>query len=222
MGEHLARLSPLIHAESQLPFLKWVENHYNGQFLSPFLPQNFWAEKPGLGLEASGNDNNHPSIVLAPGATWPSKEWPLSNWEKLIENLLEATDHQLLVIQPPASDQWISLGGLIPPNRGRLLPVMNLEQVLGVISRSALLVSVDGGIMHAGVGLGVPTIGLFGPTDPSLWFPYEKSGPYKVMTSRAQCAPCHLHKCDDFICMPELLPGPVMNQCLNLIGQGSD
>jgi ADP-heptose:LPS heptosyltransferase len=32
----------------------------------------------------------------------------------------------------------------------------------------------------------VPSVGLFGPTDPRIWFPYEDLGPYRVVTG---CGP---------------------------------
>jgi ADP-heptose:LPS heptosyltransferase len=31
------------------------------------------------------------------------------------------------------------------------------------------------------VAFGVPTVGLFGPTDPAIWFPYESLGPFRVV-----------------------------------------
>jgi len=43
------------------------------------------------------------------------------------------------------------------------------------------VVSVDGGILHCSVALERPTVGLFGPTDASIWFPYERFGPYRVL-----------------------------------------
>ena len=222
MGEHLARLSPLVHAETNLTFGQWFVREYEGQFISPYLPRKFWDDKFEPGNYFKDQAFEQAPIVLAPGATWSTKEWPFEHWKQLTNLLLESTDRPLLVIQPPVSEQWSALGEFIPANRGRVMPVMDLSQVLSLISGSALLVSVDGGIMHAGVGLRIPTIGLFGPTDPELWFPYEKAGPYKVMTSNAHCAPCDLHQCDQFICLPELSPNEILEQCLLLIDRGGE
>ncbi len=223
MGEHLARLSPLVHKESNLPFLDWFEQQYGGQAISPHLPGKHWSEKIGSDLLGSAGNSKSAPIILAPGATWQAKQWPLEHWQKLIEELVDATDCPLFVLQPPiGGTSWSALETSIPAGRGRVLPVLNLPQVLGVISNSALLVSVDGGIMHSGVGLGIPTLGVFGPTDPALWFPYENAGPYRVMTSKPHCAPCDLHECDQFICLPELLPARVLGQCLELLGRGGE
>ncbi len=218
LGEHLARLTPLVHKESGLPFLDWFEKEYSGRTLGPFLPRNYWAaQEPGrlMGLESLLENG---PIILAPGATWPVKQWPLEHWKNLIQGLLERTNSSLLLVQPPGTDNpWSPLGDDIPASRGGLLPVIDLKQVLGVISQASLLVSADGGVMHTGVGLAVPTVALFGPTDPHLWFPYTEAGPFRVLTSKAHCAPCNLHQCDQFICMPDLLPEQVLNQCLAML-----
>ncbi len=218
MGEHLARLTPLVHQESGLPFLDWFENEYNGRSLGPFLPRKYWAAQDHDRFEGLESLLENSPVILAPGATWPVKQWPLEHWKNLIQRLLEGTNRPLLVVQPPGTDNsWGQLGDDIPESRGGILPVMGLKQVLGVISRASLLVSADGGVMHTGVGLAVPTVGLFGPTDPHLWFPYTEAGPFRVLTSEAHCAPCNLHQCDAFICMPDLQPEEVLNQCLDLL-----
>ena len=223
MGEHLARLSPLVHKESNLPFLDWFAEQYKARFIAPHLPRKFWSRQIDDNLGELINESNRPPIILAPGATWSTKEWPLEYWERLVQGLVDSTSHPLFVLQPPGGAKtWSALGKMIPAARGKVLPVLDLPKVLGMVSSSALLVSVDGGIMHTGVGLGVPTIGLFGPTDPTLWFPYENAGPFRVMTSKAHCSPCDLHECNQFICLPEVHPAQVLDQCLNLLGNGGD
>jgi ADP-heptose:LPS heptosyltransferase len=84
-----------------------------------------------------------------------------------------------------------------------------LTDALAVVAAAGQLVSVDGGIMHAAVAMGVPTVALFGPTDPGAWFPYERLGPYRVLATRPHCHPCGLHACDAFICLPDLDPATV-------------
>ena len=75
--------------------------------------------------------------------------------------------------------------------------------------------------MHMGVALGVPTLGLFGPTDPTIWFPYESMGPYRVLMHKPHCHPCDRHECGEFICLPELKPADVQAAALDLFGQST-
>ena len=105
----------------------------------------------------------------------------------------------------------------IPAGRGGFLPLLELPEALDVIGRCRGLVTVDGGTLHVGVGLGRPTIGLFGPTDPRIWFPYQGEGPFEVLAEAPQCHPCDLHQCGNFICLPNLDPKKVAGQTLAML-----
>ena len=148
-------------------------------------------------------------VLLAPGATWPSKEWPLGHWRRLADALV-ADGRTVVVLQPPGRPVVAdALAPVLPGGRGGVLPTLALAEALQAVGAAAAVVSVDGGIMHAAVGMGRPTVALFGPTDPGLWFPYEGLGPFRVLATRPACHPCHRHTCDEFICLPDLTPDRV-------------
>jgi ADP-heptose:LPS heptosyltransferase len=86
------------------------------------------------------------------------------------------------------------------------MPGVPLKSVLGVVAAAAGLVTVDGGLMHAAVGLGVPTLALFGPTSPELWFPYGADPRFRVLATRPYCHPCDRLECGEFVCLPDLEP----------------
>jgi len=44
--------------------------------------------------------------------------------------------------------------------------------VAALIARCACYVGNDSGISHVAAGLGVPTVAVFGPTDPAVWGPH--------------------------------------------------
>ena len=53
-----------------------------------------------------------------------------------------------------------------------IAPETDLKQLTALIKRCRLLVTGDTGPLHIGVALGVPTVSLFGPSDPA------RNGPY--------------------------------------------
>ncbi len=221
LGDHLARLAPLVHQPSGLPFPVWLARQYEPGELRPRLPGRSPSPAVEEVLVKMDLEPGQAFHLLAPGATWPSKEWPLEHWLELASTLAARGGSPVLVLSPPGrSERWWSLGGAIPAGRGGVLPALNLDDVLGLLSRADLLVSVDGGIMHAGVGLGVPTVGLFGPTSPEIWFPYEKCGAFRVLCTRPACHPCDLHECDEFICLPRLSPSEVLDAVDDVLGRG--
>lgn len=218
LGDHLARLTPLTHEESGLDFVAWFLKR--GHRACPRL-----GARPGgraraaAVLRSVGLDDEAPLLVLIPGATWPTKRWPTSHWRELAGALAAAWSGNLAVLTPPGPPlPDVAPAPVLPAGRGAVLPALPLGDVLDLLSASRGVVAVDGGLMHAAVALGVPTVALFGPTDPRLWFPYEGAGPFRVLATRPACHPCDLHTCDAFICLPELRPEAVLSAALPLFG----
>lgn len=220
LGEHLCRLAPLTHVETGLAFADWLPTQYEAGNLKPRLSRPAIGPRAGEMLAVLGIGPETPFLLLAPSATWPSKEWPLSRWEELVPLLLEIPEVRLAVaVAPGREDQWSSLASLIPPDRGGVLPSLALSEVLAVTARARALVTADGGVMHAAVGLDVPTLALFGPTDPDIWFPYVGTGAFQVLARAPQCHPCDLHECGAFICLPDLEPAVVRESLDALLAQ---
>ena len=210
LGEHLCRLNPLTQVDSGLGFADWLPSQFGPGDLKPRLALPDENRQASERLAAVEIAPGSPFILLAPCATWPSKEWPTDRWEELISLLLERTTLPLAVLIAPGREgAWASLAPRIPPDRGGVLPALPLPEALAVTGAARILITVDGGIMHAAVGQGVPTLALFGPTDPDIWFPYSGSGPYRVLARAPQCHPCDLHECPAFICLPDLEPAVV-------------
>lgn len=221
LGDHLARLAPLVHAESGLGFADWFLAA--GERACPRLSTRpRAAASTAAVLARAGLDPERPFIVLAPGATWESKRWPPGHWAALVGDLPGAWPGSIAVLTPPGADATPWRAPMADHARVAVLPPLALPTVLDVLATASATVSVDGGVMHASVGLGTPTLALFGPTDPRLWFPYEGAGPFRVLARRPDCHPCDRHTCDAFICLPELAPATVLQATMDLLaGAGS-
>jgi ADP-heptose:LPS heptosyltransferase len=55
-----------------------------------------------------------------------------------------------------------------------------------------LFVGNDSGISHMAAALGIPTIAIFGPTDPVLWSP--RGNKVVVVRKEIECSPCPQEK----------------------------
>lgn len=219
LGEHLCRLDPLTQVESGLGFSDWLPTRFGPGDLKPRLARTKDNRLASERMAAVGIAPDSPFILLAPCATWPSKEWPPDMWEELISLLLERTNLPLAVLMAPGRESALApLAARIPRDRGGVLPALPLPEALAVTGAARILLTVDGGIMHAAVGQGVPTLALFGPTDPDIWFPYSGSGPYRVLARAPHCHPCDLHECPAFICLPDLEPAVVWEAFDSLMG----
>ncbi|MFO7653132.1 MAG: glycosyltransferase family 9 protein [Candidatus Krumholzibacteriia bacterium] len=221
LGDHLARLAPLMHQPSGLSFLDWCEQTWPG--IGPAtlvaLPPRPAGELAGH-LSACGADPAGGYVVLAPGATWASKEWPVQRWRELVSSLSGIT-LPLVVLSPPGGAGPYGALARDLAGRGGVLPPLPLAHALQVVGASHLVVSVDGGIMHAAVAMNRPTVALFGPTAPEIWFPYEDRGPYRVVATRPECHPCDRHACDAFVCLPDLTAERVARAVTGLLADAA-
>jgi ADP-heptose:LPS heptosyltransferase len=157
-------------------------------------------------------------VAMHPGGTWPSKRWPEGSFSRFAAMTRERAGAAVVLVTGPGEEEItarVAAGageGVYP------MPVMPIRETAAVLAASDAVVADDGGIMHLSVALGRPTVGVFGPTEPDIWFPYEGRGPFRVVTRREQCAPCHLHHCDDMRCLATIGPGEVFEALRHVTG----
>ena len=113
-----------------------------------------------------------PFALYHPGAGRPEKAWGEEKFAALAK-LLSADAGLTPVVSwgPGDEDRVRRLSELLP--EARRLPLLPAEGLARVAARAALFVAGDTGPLHLAGALGVPTLALFGPTDPA------RNGPYK-------------------------------------------
>lgn len=132
------------------------------------LPHLTNLEDPGLALAK-------PYAVFhgeAGGYRSALREWPLTHWQALAQRTLDWGFHVVVTgvrAEPPLGKYLASTFGrsLVTDLTGRL----SLAQTAHVLNTASYVVAVNTGIMHLSAALGVPTVGLSGPTNPSRWGP---------------------------------------------------
>ena len=124
-------------------------------------------------------------VVLAPGASKRMKAIP-DALVSAMERAMHARGWGTIRLIPPGGPAgWIGGGGLERGYCGAL------PTIAALLSEASGLISSDSGILHLGTAVGVPAVGLFGPTSPALGFsPLGRSCPYGV---DLPCRPCHVH-----------------------------
>ncbi|MCP4571989.1 MAG: glycosyltransferase family 9 protein [bacterium] len=206
LGDHVCRLAPLVHGADERPFLEWLSAPMNASTVQPCTVAPPLMDAGRAALEMIGIEPEADWLLTAPGATWPAKAWPQEHWRTLLARIARSTGMPVAVLVPPgAPEPWSRLPGALAP-----LP---LSEALGLAGQARALVTVDGGVMHAAVAMGTPTVALFGPTDPAIWFPYADRSACRVLAVRPHCHPCDRHDCPigEFVCLPDLEPQVVMD-----------
>jgi ADP-heptose:LPS heptosyltransferase/GT2 family glycosyltransferase len=100
------------------------------------------------------------------------KQWPVAHWARLFE-LTRAAGMNVMFSAGPAAREQQVLTELKKnvPTADTLPSPMDLVTFLVWLKRFAVVVSGDTGPLHFAAGLGVPTIGLFGPSSAERWAP---------------------------------------------------
>ncbi|MFJ4141755.1 lipopolysaccharide heptosyltransferase I [Pseudomonas sp. NPDC089734] len=134
-----------------------------------------------------------PFVLFLHGTTWATKHWPEHYWRQLAELMATRGLNVRLPWGNPAEKARAEriAEGL---DNAQVLPKLNLAGVARVLASAQACVAVDTGIGHLAAALDVPTISLFGPTNPGLTGAYGKSQVHLAGDYPA-CAPCLQKKC---------------------------
>jgi heptosyltransferase-3 len=116
---------------------------------------------------------------------------------------------------------------------------LDLGALAAVLSRAALYVGPDTAVTHAAAALGIPTIALYGPSDPVKWGPWPAGydsdvNPWRrhgdqlvnrvrLIQGRARCVPCMNEGCERHVasasdCLTHLSPQVVIAAVRELVG----
>jgi ADP-heptose:LPS heptosyltransferase len=153
---------------------------------------------------------NRPFITLFPGASIPERRWGWNNFRKLVMRL---ADQGVATVVVGGEQDSASGEGIISGTYGvNLAGKTTLAGTASIISSSALLVSGDSGVLHLGVGLGVPTVSIFGPGISKKWAP--RGDKHTVLEKKFPCSPCtrygYTPRCNYNVrCMADISPDDV-------------
>jgi lipopolysaccharide heptosyltransferase II len=142
-------------------------------------------------------------VTIFPGASIPERQWGADKFGKVAEML--AVLGVAVVVVGSGDDKGhgeVIVAGTAGLN---LAGRTSLSETAAVIQKSVLLLSGDSGVLHIAMGLGVPTVSLFGPGRAGKWAPRGER--HIVINKGLSCSPC-----TTFGTTP---PCPISAQCLN-------
>ncbi len=112
-------------------------------------------------------------VALHPGAGAPAKRWPLTAFLHIADALRRRDIPVLWILGEADADLSDALAAAAPSApRLQNLPLTDLAPAL---AHCRAYLGNDSGIAHLAAALSVPTLTLFGPTDPGLWAPCSRA-----------------------------------------------
>lgn len=157
-------------------------------------------------------------LVVAPGSGAREKNWPEEFFLVVAEWWRERMSGVVILLLGPVEQER---GGVDRLRQHCLVASgLSLSQAVALLDTSDAYLGNDSGITHLAAALGVPTVALFGPSDPRQWAPRGKR---VVIVSRAiDCSPCSnvtMKGCPHCACLTELYPDEVIEVITQLLSE---
>ncbi len=178
-------------------------NDEEKQFASDYLNKNKLVNKVLIGIIPAGG--------------WNSKRCPTEKWIEISKSLLKRFDCSLLLLWGPddkfeAEQIYSAIGEKI-----FLAPETNLRKLSALINKCNLVIANDSGPMHIAAALNIPTLGLFGPTDPEKHGPFSDNSDYMIKKD-LHCIVCNKLECPfNKECFNEMDTYTILEKCNKLI-----
>jgi len=181
--------------------------------------------------------------VLHPYPKFNYKQWTSEGWKSLIAWLRGQGLRVVLSGGPDPKEKAYS-AALASGDVVNLTGKLRLAALSALYRKARLFVGPDTSTTHLAAACGVPTLALFGPTNPVKWGPwpagYSGPNPYQrrgrpwqragnvILLQGVQpadlgrCLPCHLEGCERRVasfsrCLTEMPPDPVTSAAAELL-----
>jgi len=195
LGIDTDKLNPIPEIKISKNDLIWAENFIN---------------------QSNINLEKNKVVVIHPGASKISKEkniiktWSPIKWASLINHLLLKDIKVILTGGPDDKEDIDIILDNINKNSEFFINAYgitkNLDQFGAILNFCDLLVCVDSAPMNVGIGVGIPIVAIFGPTNEKKLVPdNEKFTPVRI---NLDCTPCLWDKrkttCENLTCLKQL------------------
>jgi ADP-heptose:LPS heptosyltransferase len=139
---------------------------------------HLWIGAKDIALARKLIPDGGPILAVGPTANWRAKTWRAEHFAALIERLTGPDGilpgaRVAIFGRDDERPMALRLIDTIPTERRiDLVGQLDLLTASACIARCAFYVGNDSGLMHLAAASGVPTLGLFGPTQDSLYAPW--------------------------------------------------
>ncbi|CAG0957366.1 hypothetical protein ANRL2_00582 [Anaerolineae bacterium] len=168
-------------------------------------------ERPPLGVTRRPDSK---TILLHPGAGSPRKRWPLDGFLELAARIKARRLNPEFVIGPAEQDLLFELErhGAIVHRPADCLHLSNL------LRSAVAYIGNDSGVSHLAAWTGLPSVVIFGPTDPARWRPLGRA--VEIVQPLLECVPCfedEAANCAAEDCLATTVPEDILGALERLI-----
>jgi heptosyltransferase-2 len=161
-------------------------------------------EKARKRMRASGVRLDRPVFGLHAGGLYGrAKHWGDDRYAQLAERLRESGYSVVMLTSPSERPQAEAIAESLGDDISIVGGDGDVLQLAAAISHCSVIVTNDSGPLHLAAALAVPSVSIFGPTDPARTV---IPGATRVVRRDVSCGPCYERECPlgDHRCMKEI------------------
>jgi heptosyltransferase-1 len=111
-------------------------------------------------------------IVVSPGGSWRAKCWPPERYGEFCREFERRHGLPAIVVRGPGEEALAEAVCRAAAPAEPFVMATNIEELMALLACARCVVAADSGPLHLAAALGVPVVGLYGPTDPA------RNGPF--------------------------------------------
>ena len=132
-------------------------------------------------------------IGINPGAGFESKLWELERFAQLADRITVELNCSILLTWGPGEEHKTKQIAASMKQKCWVAPPTSIQESIALYKHLILLVSCDSGPLHLCAALGIPTVSIFGPTDPARNGAYGLN--HQTVHKVLACSFCWKRKC---------------------------
>lgn len=174
-------------------------------------------EKARRKLRAAGVRLDRPLFGLHAGGLYgPAKHWGDERYMQLAERLREDGYSIAMLTSPGERAQAETIADALGDDVAVVGGDGDVLQLAAAISHCSVIVTNDSGPLHLAAALAVPSVSIFGPTDPARTV---IPGATRVVRRDVSCGPCYERECPlrDHRCMTDIPVDEVYTAAVGLL-----
>lgn len=143
--------------------------------------------------DSTRDGGNEPYLVFLHGTTWDTKHWPEAYWRMLAEHAsTQGWEIRLPWGSASEHERAERIAAVLPDVH--VLPRLTLAGIAAEIAGARACVAVNTGLGHLAAALAVPTVSLYGPTNPGFTGAWGFG--QRHLAADFACAPCLRKHCN--------------------------
>ena len=147
--------------------------------------ETYWKTNPELSAK--------PVVAIHHGVGFPTKRWPMERFAQLGDHIIKKMGYNVLLTWGPGEEEAVKKLSSQMKEKHWVSPKNTLHESIAMLKRMSLCIGCDTGPMHLSAAQGVPTVSLFGPTNPVYSRPHGSN--HEVVVKLQSCSFCHKHSC---------------------------